>query len=78
MSPLSHFLSSRSDLPTFAAPLLRTGHIFVVVVHFADNSDLVFSGVIGVIFLLLLLHGTEFIMLGRLAVTFPKVDSLRT
>ena len=72
MSPLSHFLSSRSDLPTFAAPLLRTGRIFVVVVHFAENSDLVFPGVIGVIFLLLLLHGTAFIMLGRLVVTFPK------
>ena len=29
----------------------EAGHIFVVVVHFADKSDLVFSGVIGVILL---------------------------
>ena len=32
----------------------EAGHIFVVVVHFADKSDLVFSGVIGVILLPLL------------------------
>ena len=56
-------------------PLARAGHIFVVVVHFADNSDLAFSGVIGVIFHPLL-HEKDCNMLGKVAVRFPSIGKI--
>ena len=46
-----------------------------MVVHFADNSDLAFSGVIGVIFHPLL-HEKEFNMFGNIAVKFSSLGKI--